>query len=167
MSKMRGTWRIFAVSAVVLMCISTSNAELLGVESIIGGQYPDIIFDNVGTIGYTASTDQFTLTADDLRIAFSPTEYYSLSGPSATTTMTVSLNVDQNGDMVGSGSMVEIVSDGDVTVRGQVYGAGTTLLSGSVYAFGWGESGDDLGDFDFLIDSVIGGRAVGTSAAPR
>jgi hypothetical protein len=70
--------------------------------------------------------------------------------------MSLDLNVDENGNLLGVGSMAEIVADGDVTIQNQVYGTGTTLLTGTVYDFGWGEAGDVLGDFDFLINNATG-----------
>ena len=149
---------VLTTLTIVLMSFSTASAALVGVESLIAGQYPDIHFDNIGAIDYTASTDQFVLTADDLRIAYSPGptgEVYYLSGPGIHTTMTIDLNIDQNGDITGPGSMLEMVSDGPITIRGQDFTAGTPLLTGSVYLFGWGEA-VLLGDFDFLIDSVEG-----------
>lgn len=154
---MRSLSFTFIVLTIVLISFSTANAALLGVEALIADQYPDIIFDNIGVIDYTAATDQFTLGADDLRIAYSPTESYFLSGPGVNTTMTIDLKVDENGDIIETGSMVEIVTEGEVTIRDKTYGPDTTLLTGSVYDFGWGETaGTTLGDFDFLIDNVTG-----------
>ena len=154
---MRSLSSAFIALIIVLISFSTASAELIGVEALIADQYPDIIFDNIGVIDYTAATDQFLLGADDLRIAYSPTESYYLSGTGGTTTMSIDLNVDENGDIVGTGSMVEIVTQGEVTIRNNTYGSGITLLAGSVYAFGWGETaGTTLGDFDFLIDGVTG-----------
>lgn len=147
---------ILSALTIVLISFSTASADLIGVLPLITNQYPDIVFNNTGAIDYDSLTDQFSLTADGLKIAYSPTEFYYLSGPGVHTAMSLDLNVDENGDMTGIGMMVEIVADGDVTIRNQVYGTGTVLLTGSVYDFGWGEAGAVLGDFDFLINNATG-----------
>ena len=147
---------ILATLAMVVVGFSTASAELIGVRDIIGDQYPDILFDNSGAISYTASNDQFILTADDLKIVYSDGSYDYLSGVGVTVGITVNLQIDDLGQLVGTGTMEEVITEGQVTVQGNVYGVGTTLLAGSVYSFGWGQAGSELGMFDFLIDNVTG-----------
>jgi len=145
---------LFLALMLVLGSFSTVSASLVGVGPLIADQYPDIIFDNIGTINYTASDDQFDLAAIDLTIAYSPTEYYSIFGVA----MSMNLTVDGDGDIVGTGTMTEIVGETSVTIRGETYTSGTVLLAGSVHAFGWGDTANASGywDFDFLMNNVSG-----------
>jgi len=83
-----------------------------------------------------------------------PIEY--LSGPGVTVTITINLEVDDTGRLLGPGTMYETVAAGEVTIKGETYGVGTTLLAGSVYSFGWGEAASELGIFDFLLDNITG-----------
>jgi hypothetical protein len=142
--------------AVVVFSCSTASAGLIGVKDLISDQYPDIIFNNLGTISYTALDDKFNLRADDLRIVYGDSTYDWLSGPGFNVEITIALDIDSTGKLVGTGTMKEVVKEGEVTIKGEVYGAGTTILAGNVYAFGWGEPGAALGMFDFLINNVTG-----------
>ncbi|MHC4754353.1 MAG: PEP-CTERM sorting domain-containing protein [Planctomycetota bacterium] len=141
---------------VVVFSFSTAGAALIGVGDVIDDKYPNVVFDNLGTISYTAVDDKFTLHADDLSILYSDSTNDWLSGPGFLSDITISLDVDSSGKLVGTGTMAEVVQEGEVNIKGKTYGAGTTILAGRVYAFGWGEAGDALGMFDFLIDNVTG-----------
>ena len=151
---MRKLLMVMAVIMAVVMVAGMASATLLGIGSL---GYPDIMFNNTGTISYTASTDSFVLDADDWKIAYADGTFDYLTGTGYMTDIKIYLTVDNNGNLVGTGTMVEKVVKGSVTVSGNTYSAGTILLSGTVVAFGWGE-GDNLGDFDFLIskDSLSG-----------
>ena len=151
---MRRLLMVMAVIVAVVMVAGVASAKLIGLKGQLG--YPDINFDNTGTISYTASSGSFVLDADDWKIAYADGTFDYLTGPGFMTDIKIYLTVDKNGNLV-SGTMVEKVVEGSVTVSGNTYSAGTTLLSGTVVAFGWGE-GDNLGDFDFLIskDSLSG-----------
>ena len=144
---------LMAALMVVLMVVGTANAELIGLKGQLG--YPYIIFNNTGTISYTASSGSFVLDADDWKIVYADGSVDYLTGNGYMTDIKIYLTVDNNGNLVGTGTMEEKVIEGSVTVSGKTYSAGTTLLSGTVVAFGWGE-GDNLGDFDFLIDNLSG-----------
>jgi len=150
---MRRLLMAVAVIVAVVMVAGVASAKLLGISSL---GYPDIVFNNTGTISYTASSGSFVLDADDWKIAYADGTFDYLTGPGFMTDIKIYLTVDKNGNLV-SGTMVEKVVEGSVTVSGNTYSAGTILLSGTVVAFGWGE-GDNLGDFDFLIskDSLSG-----------
>jgi len=152
---MRKLLMVMAVIMAVVMAAGMASAKLLGIGSL---GYPDIIFDNTGTISYRASSNSFILDADDLKIAYADGTVNYLSGEKYTTDFKIYLTVDNNGNLVGTGTMVEKVIEGKVTVAGNTYSAGTTLLSGTVVAFGWGEEDSELGNFDFLIskDSLSG-----------
>jgi len=147
---------LMAVLMVVLMVVGTATAALIGLKGQLG--YPDINFDNTGKINYTANNGSFVLDADDWKIAYANGTFDYLTGDGFMTDIKIYLTVDNNGNLVGTGTMVEKVVKGSVTVSGNTYSAGTTLLSGTVVAFGWGESGLELGYFDFLIskDSLSG-----------
>ena len=144
------------VGVFVLLSFSTADAALIGVKDMIGSQYPDILFNNSGTIVYDATTDQFVLDADDLKIVYSDGSFEWLSGPGVNVDIIIDLQVNDSGVLVGTGTMQEIVTEGEVSVKNEIYGTGTTLLTGDVYALGWGESGTELGMFDFLVDNVSG-----------
>jgi len=147
---------LMAVLMAVLMVVGTATAALIGLKGQLG--YPDINFDNTGTINYTANNGSFVLDADDWKIAYTNGSVDYLTGDGFMTDIKIYLTVDNNGNLLGTGTMVEKVVKGSVTVSGNTYSAGTTLLSGTVVAFGWGESGSELGYFDFLIskDSLRG-----------
>jgi len=151
---MRRLLMAVAVIVAVVMVAGVASAKLLGIGSL---GYPDIVFNNTGKISYTASTHSFVLDADDWKIAYADGTVDYLTGTGYMTDFKIYLTVDNNGNLVGTGTMVEKVVEGSVTVSGNTYSAGTILLSGTVVAFGWGE-GDNLGDFDFLIskDSLSG-----------
>jgi len=151
---------LMAVLMVVLMIVGTTTAALIGLEDQLG--YPDIMFDNTGKINYTANNGSFVLDADDWKIVYADGSVDYLTGNGYMTDIKIYLTVDNNGNLVGTGTMVEKVIDTDgipgneyVTIKGERYYEGTTLLAGTVVAFGWGE-GDNLGDFDFLIDNLSG-----------
>ena len=139
-----------AVAVALTMMVGVASAKLIGVEPLLG--YPDILFNNTGTITYDADTDKFVLDADDQKIAYRDGTVEYLSGPGFTTDMKIRIDVDSSGNMI-SCDMQEKVVEGTVTIGGTTYGVGTMLLSGDVSHFGWGESGAELGEFDFLIDA--------------
>ena len=145
---------VLAALVLVVFSFSTVSASLLGVGPLIADQYPDIVFNNIGAMNYTESTDSLVLTATDLQIAFSTTEAYFITSVD----MSMSFTVDENGDIVGPGTMTEIVGDTSVTIRDKTYTSGQTLLAGTVYAFGWDDTVNAQGywDFDFLVDNVSG-----------
>ena len=155
---MRKLLMVMAVIMAVVMAAGMASAKLLGIGSL---GYPDIIFDNTGTISYRASSNSFILDADDLKIAYADGSSNSLTGGTwplnYVTDFKIYLTIDEDGNLVGTGTMEEKVVKGAVKVKNKIYWRGTTLLKGTVTAFGWGE-GNNLGDFDFLIskDSLSG-----------
>jgi len=146
---------LMAVLMALLMVVGTASAALIGLKGQLG--YPDIMFDNTGKINYTANNGSFVLDADDWKIAYADGSVDYLTGPGFMTDIKIYLTVDKNGNLV-NGTMEEKVISGYVELKkyNKTYGAGTTLLAGTVVAFGWGESGSELGHFDFLIDSLSG-----------
>ena len=174
---MRRLLMAVAVIVAVVMVAGVASAALLGIRDQLG--WPDIFADTSGQIKYYADTDTFILTARDRTITYADGTYEDLDSTGYVafvieikvdesgnlvgtgtmkevvtggymTDIKIYLTVDKNGNLVGTGTMVEKVVKGSVTVSGNTYSAGTILLSGTVVAFGWGE-GDNLGDFDFLI----------------
>lgn len=151
------TTRSFLVFISVLFIIATTvNAGLIGVRELIDGQYPDIMFNNTGTIAYDSLSDSFVLSADDLKIAYDDSTYDWLSWPGVLTKMTIDLDIDQSGQLIRTGTMTERVVEGEIQIGNFTYGADTTILSGTVYDFGWAESGEQLGMFDFLVKDLQG-----------
>lgn len=148
---------LMAALMAVLMVVGTASAALIGLEGQL--DYPDIVFDNQGEIVYDADTNKFVLDADDLKIAYADGSSDSLTGGTwplnYVTDFKIYLTIDEDGNLVGTGTMEEKVVKGFVKVKDKIYWSGTTLLKGTVTSFGWGE-GDNLGDFDFLIDSLSG-----------
>lgn len=127
------------VIAAVVMVSGTANASLLGIQ--LG--YPDIHFNNFGTINYDALNDEFKLSAHDLQLTLDP---YSLpitltNWGTFQTTMDMTLTVNEFGQLVGEGTFEEVVELGEVTIGNNTYVAGTTLLAGTVTAFGWQDYG--------------------------
>jgi hypothetical protein len=145
---------LFLTWVLVFGGFSAVSASLIGVGPLIADQYPDILFDNTGTIVYNAASNQFALTADDIKIAYNPSSYEYIIG----TVMSINLTVDESGN--GTGTMTEIVEAGrSVEINGVTYGGGTTILAGNVYAFGWANAADPgtgYWDFDFLVGNAYG-----------
>jgi hypothetical protein len=146
----------FLAVFLLLICFSTANATLLGLEPYLG--YPDIQFDTTGQIHYTSSTGQFILTAQDRTITLEPnTPAYSLTDNNTgnyVTTLTITFLTDGSGNIDDCEAwMVEELA-GEVSF-GDYNFANEVLLQGPVTQFGWG-TGSDLGDFDFVVDPVSG-----------
>lgn len=142
----------------LLLCaFSTAKADLIGVISSLG--YPDISFNNSGFITYNATSDTFAITAQDLKLVMSQGgSQIFLSGPNLNTDISLTITVDSGGNLVGTGIMTEILTEGSITVDGHDYSAAlapVTLLSGTVFNFGWGE-GSLVGQFDFLLNNLGG-----------
>lgn len=146
---------VIALAGLLLIPVS-SQAALIGLKGKL--LYPDILFNTVGKINFTAGSTfgSFVLSAFDRTMTMSDgTEYY-LTGPGFTTTMSLTIDVDSSGNLVGTGKMEEKVVLGEVVIGNETFGAGTVILAGDVYAFGWGE-GALLGQFDFLLNNLSGG----------
>lgn len=142
----------------LLVCtFSIAKADLIGIQGKT--EYPDVLFDAIGHIDYTlppSGPGQFVLTARDQTLTMGPSgpQYGLLLG---LVRFTISLSVDQSGNLVGTGTMEEKVTQAfQLFPNGPSYLANDILLSGTVYRFGWGESGGNLGKFDFLVKDVDG-----------
>ena len=143
--------KLFVFVLATALVSNIASASLIGVGSLIDNQYPDIHFNNIGAINYTAWDGLFVLTANDLQIAYSETSAEYLNG-----LVDMVINLDIN---TGSGTMTEVVKEGaEVTIRGVTYTSGTTILAGDVYAFGFGDTANGQGfwDFDFLVENISG-----------
>ncbi|MFH0809545.1 MAG: PEP-CTERM sorting domain-containing protein [Pseudomonadota bacterium] len=144
----------------ILGAFSTANAALLGIKGVM--DYPDIQFNTIGKIVYNATTDHFSLTAEDRTITMSPSgPVWNLTDHAAgfVTSMRIECTIDDQGRLVRPGKMVEVVQSGTLRLPWNTYHVGDVILSGHVYAFGWGEGGVNgrRGDFDFLLDNLKGG----------
>lgn len=150
---------IFLAIGLMLCAFSTANATLIGLKGNLS--YPDILFNSGGTVSYDATTDLFTINARDYSFLKSKggTPDNLLTG---NVVFQLSITVNGSGNLVGTGTMSEIVKarSGTVTIDGKVYGnsVDVTLLEGTVYAFGWQASGSGpyTGSFDFLINNLSG-----------
>jgi len=150
-----------------VMLTSYAHATLIGVQ---GGPRPDILINTSARVDYTESTDLFVFTGDDLKITYADTTKDYLSGTGFTTKFTLSGYVDAFGNWTGGITgydMVEIVTEGTVTIKGVTYGFGTVLLAGEVKAFGWANFGTpSVPKFDFLIDKATLSGLLTTLSAP-
>ncbi|MCX7857686.1 MAG: hypothetical protein N2513_06870 [Deltaproteobacteria bacterium] len=136
------------------------HSALLGISEDL--DYPLILFGKVSGAGikYDYKTKSFEVVAKDITIKLTDSsEPIYLSGTGYETTLfmklTITLGSDNKPSSV-SGEMKEVVEKGNVKINGKTYGTDTTLISGNVYQFGWGESGDALGSFDFRIKDIKG-----------
>ena len=152
---------ITLVMAAVVMISGTANAALLGLKVAHEGNVPDIDFNNSGVITYNATTDWFNLTAQDKQLLLPDGTLYWLSGTSYTTTLTLDIKVDENGNLFQGAcgfDMIEKVTEGEVTIGDYTYLSGDVLLQADVLAFGWRyEDATSLPAFDFLLDTASGG----------
>jgi len=150
----------FAFIAVMLfLCSPVANATpLLFTPSQLG--YPDISFDNSGTLTYDytgTGSNTLTLAATDLQIQYSPSSGEGMgSFPTDYASMNMTLLVDNTGEMVATGTMVEQVQAGSLTLQGNVYAAGTILLQGDITAFGWQNSNISVDQFTFWVENLSG-----------
>lgn len=144
---------ITLVIAAAVMVSGTASASLLGVLAL--HSWPDIEFDTGGSLTYDKSAGTVVIDAKDTMITYADGSYESLL--STLVTFDLSINVDANGNLVGTGTMDEIVAgDDDIEIAGTTYSTGDVLLTGEVTAFGWdrlqyGQVGY-VGFFDFLVD---------------
>jgi hypothetical protein len=144
---------LLLIISVFFFSLSIGHAALIGIKDKL--DYPDISFDTLGTIKYTASDGLFVLNAYDRVMTMSDgTEYYP-TGTGFETNFNLRVVVDTSGKIIGLGTMEEKVTLGTVSIEGKSYRAGTELLTGAVYNFGWGE-GVLLGQFDFLVNNLHG-----------
>jgi len=146
----------FILLTTILMVGQNAEATLLGIKPLLG--YPDILFDNGGTITWTESLNKFYLRANDIQliqqlgddpIPLTVGPIPSIGFPGFKTGIELTLYFDDNGKLT-EGLMRQWVVDGTVTVDGHSYHVGDTLLQGAVSRYGWGE-GDLLGQFDCII----------------
>jgi len=153
----------------------TTQASLIGVKDKL--LYPDIMFNVSGILTYDATTDIFKIDALDRFITMpDKTQYplwYYIPFPTAPlsliTTFYLEALVDESGNLMKFGKVEEKVKEGQVNIfynnTWYTYGPGTTLLAGTIYAFGWGE-GPLLGQFDFLVKD-LGGALVDDGIWPK
>ena len=143
----------------IFLVAGSASATLIGVRAYEGSK-PDIDFDNQGTISYDATNDILTLVAYDRNLILPDGTSYALFGPNLIVTHTVTMTVDADGNyLVGTGTMLEEVTEGSVTIDSTTYNVGDDLLVGPVIAFGWDnvDLGTNYPMFDFLFDPVTGG----------
>jgi hypothetical protein len=141
---------------VAILIPGIAVASLIGVKSMLG--YPDISYNNTGTIHYTASTGEFLLTATDLQLTMSVSgPSYSLLNTATPPFYSVNMVADlylNNGNLI-RGTMTEAVSSlGPLPLLGNLIPPGTVLVTADVTDFGWG-TGSELGQFD-AIGQVTG-----------
>ena len=166
--------RILSTIAILLAAVfvtGTASATLIGVEQIT--TYPDIIFNNAGTIDYNATTNEWVMRAQDLQMVMPDGAVYDLYDfDDHIIRINITLYVDESGNyyqplnQAGApiyGTMTEVLREGDsITIEDHLYDATNdplVLLSGKVEVFGWGEGlvpGDSIGDFDFLLTDMGG-----------
>ena len=151
---------LMAALMAALMVVGTATAALLGIKGSYEGNRPDIEFNNTGVITYDADTNLFTLTATDEKLVLPDGTVYWLSGGNHTTTLSLQIYVDENGNLTGGVTgydMVEKVKEGCFEIDGVTYKAGDVLLQADVKAFGWGTGTGGVPAFDFLFDTISGG----------
>jgi len=144
------------IAVMLFLCSPVANATpLLFSPSNLG--YPDISFDNSGTLTYDSASDTLTLLATDLQIQYSPSSGEGMgSFPLNYASMNMTLLVDNTGEMVATGTMIEQVQAGSLTLQGNVYNAGDILLQGDITAFGWQNSNISVDQFTFWVENLSG-----------
>lgn len=154
---------VLAMLIAVTLVTGTANAALLGIREIVGASYPDILLNTDGAVTYNATTNLFTFTAHDQKITYAPGDFENMTAYVAgyvdiSTKSTITVTIDENGDLVGTGWMIEQVEhDSDpYTLKGNAFVANDIVLEGPVSVFGWGEGtgGEQLGTFAFKLDSA-------------
>ena len=161
---MKKTLIALALLVAVVAFSQTADAALLGIRELVGNSYPDILLNTAGLINYNATSNVLTFTAYDQKITYSsaPGDFESMTVnvPGVTTISTLhtlTLTIDENGNLVEPGWMIEqVTQDSDsYTLKGNTLNPGDIVLEGPVAAFGWGEGtgGEQLGTFDFVLDN--------------
>ncbi len=145
---------VCALALSLAALIGVARAVLLGVTVI-----PPVINYNTTTstsTTYNPVSEVFSVVTTPTTVQFSPTGPTVAVAP--TRSMTINIKVDNNGNLVGSvGPGPDLVISGKVT---QVVGTTTNvysglLLTGQIYAFGYGSSGG-VSDFDFRFHPTGG-----------
>lgn len=151
----------------VVICISSADATLLGLKDTIAGTYPDIHVNNVGRVTFTPNGDgngggALSFYAKPSTIAYSAA--FADDDELDDTEFWVYWSLDSNGklDLTKQHTMELTLNAGaQLTLGGHSYdnsGGATplTLLSGSVLNFGWQNDSDGWGDYEMRFDSVSG-----------
>lgn len=128
---------------------------------------PQIMLADTTTAGYfqyneTDNTFDMASQAITIIIPSAPRPFYTLTGVGYSTSAAVNIDLDngtlQGGIYVGNlGTFTIQVASGSVNIWGNNYNAGTTLLSGTVWAFGfYDQDSGKTAIFDFQLKDLGG-----------
>ncbi len=117
--------------------------------------FPLLSYDNGGKTTYDATTDAFRVDAFPIaiRLNAADTPHFITPTAAAGEYFTISIVVDDSGDLVGGGAGDDLAIFGFVDLDGDsVFDASGTLLTGNVTGFGYQNNGaTDLYDFTFNV----------------
>jgi hypothetical protein len=134
------------------------DRRLLALLGIVGeAQAPLLTYDSIGTVTYNANTQAFAVRATPLTF----TE--SLSPPSPTrlitapANLTLDIQVDNTGLLVGGVPGEDLVITGNIDIDGNgTIDAAGVLLTGEVLAFGFVDGVGGIDEFDFRFTPTGG-----------
>lgn len=147
----------------IVLSISVAHADLIGVD--LTGRYPNIFFDNGGSIvyDYNPSTGHGTFTlvnVYDLKLTEEAGGSVTDLKSTSIITMEINLVLTASGELV-SGTMAETLKSGWITIGGYTYESTSSttddivLLSGTVEDFGFFDEGQ-VSRFDMIVGSLEG-----------
>ena len=148
---------LIAAFLAVLAFVNISSAALLGVMPAP----PQIVFDNVGTTKYDASSDVLSIDARPIVIRLSAEDPPILITPTSESgeMLAITIVVDDGGALVGGnpdppGNDLVVIGQVDLGTLGFFSGV---LLTGEVVEFGFNDSGVSTDHYDFRF-TVTGGQ---------
>lgn len=147
---------VLAGLVLALGASAPASATLLNVPVT----FPLLSYDNGGTTSYDAATDAFRLDAFPIAIRTSAADsphFITPSLPVAGEYFTISILVDDAGNLIGGGAGDDLAIFGFVDIDGDsVVDYSGTLLTGDVTGFGYQNNSGTTDLFDFTFD-VTGG----------
>ena len=144
--------RIIIVCCLAIVAITIPvSATLLGVANYLG--YPQFFYRNATTTqSYNPTTQQFLVNSNEITASFFPFDVEPVSG---SPTMTISIYVDNNGNLTGTPTPTDLVMVGTVTDPNTNVTYSGTLLTAQITAFGH-DNGGVVSNFDFLFTPTGG-----------
>ncbi len=151
---------MIAIAIGLTCCSAVSLAALLGIN--LTGSFPNLnyVSNESSATAYTAGSQNFTVLASPVAIRFSgvtPPRLVNPTGFPPAEVVSLAIQVDNSGNLIGGVPGDDLVIQGEVDVdgNGSIDFAGI-LLTGEVLGFGHQDTGTASDEFDFRFQ-VTGG----------
>jgi hypothetical protein len=143
--------------------MSLSGASMAALLGILPG-FPALVYDSTGTTSYSAASDMFAVAASPIAIRFTPTSpprFVNPTGMPASEVLSINIEVNQLGILIGGNASEDLIVVGEVDADGDtIIDYAGTLLTGEVAGFGFADSGGTTDQYDFRF-TVTGGALAG------